>query len=178
MSTPTLSEPHSDEDDGEQYLRAFVGPRADYYLQKWSPLLLGGGRGAGFNWAAFTLFGAWLPFRKMYFFSLIFYGAIIVETIVEDLLFIGFFGMAGSPPILNSVVAIGAGIICGAYGNRWYLSHARRAISDVRARGLEKDAALVALSKRGGTSLAASLGLISLFVIVATVVLGSFFYEG
>src|SRR5262245_25293633 len=72
----------------EQELRAFVGPRADVYLRKWAPLLYGSGQ-AGFNWPAFLLAGIWLPYRKMYAVSLIFYGAIVAESVLEEVVFAG-----------------------------------------------------------------------------------------
>ena len=69
----------------------------------------------------------------MYVVTTILYAIILLNTIVERTLFV------------ESGVMVGllAGVICGAYGNRWYLSHARKVISNIRAQGLEEHAALV-----------------------------------
>ena len=64
-SIPIDSQPVPPEADDEQYFRVFVGSKADYYVERWTPLLRSSGRGAGFNWAAFFLSSFWLPYRKM-----------------------------------------------------------------------------------------------------------------
>ena len=53
----TLPAAVGSQDSQQEELRAFVGAKADYYLVKWTPLLKGWGRSAGFNWAAFFLTG-------------------------------------------------------------------------------------------------------------------------
>ena len=70
------------------------------------------------------------------------YSIILVESIVEEVLFVGVLG-AKTAAGLGQVVGFLAAIVCGAYGNRWYLSHARKVISNIRAQGLEEHAALV-----------------------------------
>lgn len=163
---PIDSESDATQSPEEQHLRAFVGSKADYYLEKWTPLQAGRGHSTGFNWAAFLLSGLWLPYRKMYSVSTIFFAIILVESIAEEVLFVGILGKAETPAGLDSVVGLVAAIICGAYGNRWYLSHARKVISDVCAQGLEQNAVTGVLSKRGGTSLGSSLGFFFLFMVV------------
>ncbi len=133
----------------EQEIRAIVGSKADYYLKKWRPVLEGKSHGAGFNWAAFFFSGLWLPYRKMYIATLIFFGVILFETILEENFFMGFLGMPEASAALGSLVGLVVAIICGIYGNRWYLSHARKVISHVRSQGLQEDAYLKALSRRG-----------------------------
>jgi hypothetical protein len=72
---PTSGEPTDEE------LTAFVGTKADYYLPRWraSQQRLG-----GFNFAAFFVSGFWLPYRKMYRTTLLFYGLVLAVCIVED----------------------------------------------------------------------------------------------
>ena len=155
----------------EQHLREFVGSKADYYLEKWSPLALEhSGRSTGFNWAAFLLSGLWLAYRKMYQVAMIFFAIILVETIAEEILFVGILGKSETPAALGRVVGLVAAIICGTYGNRWYLSHARKVVSDVRAQGIEEHAAAEMLSKRGGTSLGSSLGFFLLYMVIIVAV--------
>ena len=163
----------------EQHLRTFVGSKADYYLEKWNLLLDPARPGAGFNAAAFFLSGLWLAYRKMYRVAAVFYAAVLVEAVAEEVVFVGILGRAEAPRVSGAVVGLVAAIICGTYGNRWYLSHARRAISVVRTQGLEGDAIVETLSKRGGTSLGSSLGFLLLYMIVmfaVFVVLALFFH--
>ena len=157
------------ESSGAQHLGAFVGTNAQYYLDKWRPILSRWSPSAGFNWAAFFLSGLWLSYRKMYRLTLILYAIIILESILEDVVFVGMLGDPEPPAGLGQVVGLVAAIICGCYGNQWYLSHARRVISEVSATGLQGDDLVRTLVKRGGTSFAASLGMFVLFfaVIVA-----------
>jgi hypothetical protein len=151
----------------EQEIRAFVGSRADYYFGKWRAALEGSGKGTGFNWAAFFLSGLWLPYRKMYLATGILYGIILLESTLEEVVFVGILRKSESPPALDRVVGIAVAIICGAFGNRWYLSHTRKGVAQLRVQSLPEDSYLQALSKRGGTNIAASLGCFIIFLVAA-----------
>ena len=164
------------EDSQVTELRAFVGPNAEYYLKKWAPILHGPGGGAGMNWAAFFLSGFWFQYRKMYKLTLILYAFVLFESMVERVVFVDILGEAVAPDGLNRVVTLLLAAICGKYGNRWYLSHANKQIAQSRAGGLENEALWPALSKRGGTNLAASLGMFVLFL--ATVFAVFIFLDG
>lgn len=154
----------------EQELRAFIGKGADYYLKKWQPILGGQGRRrAGFNWAAFFLPGLWFPYRKMHKAAFIFYGISLIETILEEVLFVGILGKPESPFVLDFLYTIVVGIVCGAFGNIWYLSHTRKVTDEVRSKGLQEEAYFELLSKRGGTNLKKSLGFFILFLLIALV---------
>ena len=65
-----------------------------------------------------------------------------------------------------AAVGLVAAGVCGAYGNRWYLAHARKAISEARDRGLDPYAVSAFAADRGGTSLGASVGLFLLFLFL------------
>jgi hypothetical protein len=137
-------------------LGEFVGPRAHYYLKKWAPSF--DGRATGFNWAAAFFTGLWLPYRKMYKTSIIFYSIVLGETLLEDILFIGVLGMVESP--LYYVGFLVTGAICGIFGNRWYLAHAKKKIEEARVRGTEST-----LPSQGGTSIGKSFGFFFLFMV-------------
>jgi hypothetical protein len=170
----------------EQELRAFVGRKADYYLGKWWPALKSQGSGydqvavaglmlaqpkTGFNWAAFLLSGLWLPYRKMYKATFIFMGIILLESILEEVLFVGILGKPEPPAALGRLVGLVAAVICGAYGNRWYLSHAQKMIFQARSEEFQGDEYVKVLAQRGGTSLGASLGMFVLFIVAIVAVL-------
>ena len=137
-------------DSNTEELRAFVGPRVAYYLRKWEPVRSGTATGAGFNWAAFLLSSFWLPYRKMYVITGLLYAVVVVVTFLQDVLIIS----AGASNFVSLILAV----MCGAYGNRLYLDHAQRKITQIRAEGHEQETFHSLLSRQGGTSLVASIG--------------------
>jgi uncharacterized protein DUF2628 len=157
-------------DDSEELqvvaLRAFVGPNANYYLSKWAPALRETPGTIGMNWAAFFLSGFWFPYRKMYKVALILYACVVAETIGEDLVFVRWAGEEIVPVWFDRVTTLAFAAVCGIYGNRWYLSHATRQVSELQAQGLDKEALWNALSRRGGTSLAAALGMFLVLLLI------------
>ncbi len=159
----------------DQEVTVFVGRKAGYYLHRWAGALDGAPTSTGFNWAAFFLSGLWLPYRKMYLITAIFMGIILFESILEEVVFVGVLGRPEAPAGLGRTVGLAASIICGGWGNRWYLSHARRAAAELRSQELTEDAYLDALARRGGTNIAASLGFFALFIAA---VFGSFLALG
>jgi hypothetical protein len=68
-------------------LRAYVGARADYYLQAWQPLRAGDAAGAGVNKSAFFAGLAWLFYRKLYRPALIVLLVVFIETGISESLF-------------------------------------------------------------------------------------------
>jgi hypothetical protein len=61
-------------------------------------------------------------------------------------------------------------MVCGGFGNAWYLSHTQEAITQVRGQELTGDVYLQALAKRGGTSIVASICFLIAFFFMAGVV--------
>jgi len=165
-SAPEAPAGVSSADSTQQELMTFVGRKADYYLGKWRLLLTGAGRDAGFNWAAFFLSGFWIAYRKMYKVAIIFYAIVILESLAEEVLFIGILGKPETPAVIERIAGLAFALICGGFGNRWYYSHARRTIAEVHEEGIEGTALLDTISRRGGTSLGAALGMFLLFFIV------------
>jgi hypothetical protein len=158
----------------DQEVGAFVGRNVDYYLKKWRSVLEGtgnAGNATGFNWAAFFLSGLWLPYRKMYRAAAIFFGVILLETLLEEIVYVGFLGKPEVPGALGRFVSLIAGLVCGGFANAWYLSHTQEAITELRSQGLPEDAYLQALAKRGGTNMAASLGFMIIFIVAMLAIL-------
>ena len=151
-------------------LRAFVGLRADYYIRKWAPRLVDSEGDVGTNWAAFFLPFTWLCYRKMYRFALIFTLVLLAEAVVQEVVFVSVLGMATTPVAVHLIVNVLASIICGLYGNAWYLSHATRIIADVRAQGYDDHQVLRILARRGGTSMLAAIGVSFLVFVVSFVI--------
>jgi hypothetical protein len=155
-----------------QELAAFVGRKANYYLAKWNIAEQSIPRSTGFNWAAFFLTGLWLPYRKMYRATAILWGIIVLESILEEFVWVGMLGRPEPSSGWDAATGLVIAIFCGNFANGWYLSHARRAIAEVRASGLAGDEYLQALARRGGTNMLAALGVLVL-VVVAFAALGA-----
>jgi hypothetical protein len=141
-------------------LRAFVGARADYYLRKWAPRLQDPSGETGMNWAAFFLTALWLAYRKMYKAALILYGVMILLWFVQVGIFMFGLGMPNVPPAVSLLVNVMVCVTCGACGNSWYLAHANRAIAAARKQGLDGNELLATTARRGGTNMAAALGIV------------------
>jgi len=154
-----------------QEVRAFVGPKAGYYLKKWQAALDGTGISNGFNGAAFFLSALWLPYRKMYLITAIFFGIILLEAVLEEVVFLGILAKPEAPAALSSLFGFAAAIVCGNFGNQWYLSHTRKVITEVRSQGLPDDAHSQTLAKRGGTNIVASVGFFTLFLVATFLML-------
>ena len=154
-STATL-EPAADASESE--LRAFVGPRSDFYLRKWAPRLADSSGDCGMNWAAFFLTSFWLAYRKMYAATFVYYAAIILLMIAEQFVFVVLIGSA-VPGAVGLIVNLLVCLVCGLYGNAWYLAHTRGKIAAARKQGLQDEPLLIHLMNRGGTSLLSAFGL-------------------
>lgn len=150
----------------EGEIKAFVGKNAGYYLKKWPPPAEPYGGAMGFNWAAFLLSGFWLPYRKMYRMTLLMYGVVAGEELLEMAALAG--GLANEQTLapIGRIFGLAFSIVCGFFGNSWYLAHTRRMIGQLRTLDMQPEAYREALVRRGGTSLAASLGMFCLFVVV------------
>jgi hypothetical protein len=152
----------------EGELRAFVGPRSDYYLRKWAPRLEDPKGEVGMNWAAFFLTAFWMAYRKMYAATFIFYGVVMLLTIVQQVAFVGILGSEAVPAGVGLIVNIAVALVCGLCGNAWYLNHTRRKIAAAQAQGLQGENLNYHLARRGGTSLAASFGMVFLGSLAIT----------
>jgi hypothetical protein len=153
-------------DDYTSALRAFVGAKSDYYLRKWAPRLQDPAGETGMNWAAFFLTALWLAYRKMYKATFLFYAAVVGLWLAQVGVFMFALGLPQVPPIVSLVVNLMICLVCGAFGNGWYLNHANRIIASIRRQGIEGESLRLALAQRGGTSLAAALGLMFAPLIV------------
>jgi hypothetical protein len=138
---------------GIDELRAFVGGNAVYYLRKWTPRLTSPDGECGMNWAAFFLTSMWMFYRKMYRNGLICIGAGMLTSLGLNVLFLLAFRTPTVPFSATLIVNVLFCLVCGAFGNAWYLSHTERKIAMARAQGLTGDRLLFTLQQRGGTSL-------------------------
>jgi Protein of unknown function (DUF2628) len=158
----------------EAEIRAFVGRNAKYYLRKWSAPLGDFAQATGFNWAAFLLSGFWILYRRMYRVALIAFSIVAVPAVVTGIPEAAGLADQGTIKALNAVgnlCGFAFAIVCGNFGNAWYLAHTKRQIAQVRELGLAEEAYLRALARRGGTSFFGALGLFALFLVAIYIVL-------
>ena len=151
-------------------LRAFVGPRADKYLRKWTPRLDNPVDGdCGFNWAAFFLTSYWLGYRRMYAGAFLVTATFVGLGIGQEVLFVKVLKLRAVPIGVNLIVWAMVHFVCGLYANRWYLTRAQAAVAAAHQQRLEGQMLLLNLVNRGGTSW---LGILAafLFTFLASVI--------
>ena len=149
----------------ESEIRAFVGSNSKYYLKKFLPSATGKISISNFNLGALFFGILWLPYRKIWKVAYMFYGIIVVEMILEMIIFQGILHRE-VPVVWDRISGIIPAVICGQFGNRWYYSQMCNVISELRPDEYPDESYLKKLSERGGTNLAASFGLFILFIIV------------
>jgi uncharacterized protein YneF (UPF0154 family) len=136
------------EEGREARLRAAVGPRADFYLDRWKKMDETGRR-ASWNWAACLLNVFWFAYRKMWVPMLAMGLVYLVATPLID---------PANPTQLRIVMftLVGLSFLTGTFGNWLY----RRQVEQLIARtpAVDDEAARAALNEKGGTSLAAAIG--------------------
>ena len=131
----------------ESEARAVFGPRADYYLRKWRETNRG-----GFNWAGFFFSGVWLAYRKMYGPAAILFTCVVVEAIVEEIVFVHSMGLPEVPKAIDRAVSLAVALICGRFGNKWYFDRVYRLVGRARAQMADQVERVRWLESRGGTT--------------------------
>jgi hypothetical protein len=168
-SVPPFPPTHEESSLQVDDLRVFVGKREEYYLPAWAPVLKGYGHNAGFNWCAFFFTVMWMAYRKMYFFAFLFMGVGVAVSIIQEVVCTVYFGLPESPRFADRIATLIFSLICGSFGNRWYLYHAQQQIAKVQTIGLSREESQRRIASRGGTSLLKAV--LFMFVLAAFVVL-------
>lgn len=132
----------------EEAARIFVGKNYEYYWHKWAVTERRASK-QSWNWAAFVFGFAWMAYRKMYLYSLIFIGVMVLESAFE--LAFHF------PYYVGQGVNLAIGVMFGVYGNHAYRLHVDRSVLAITA-GRSVEASRSALERQGGTSVVASVG--------------------
>lgn len=128
----------TDEESGisDELLLAFVKTKQDVYLRKWK-------KPSYWNWASFLFGPMWLAYRKMYVEMVIYFGIITLSTLFEVLTDASSFIY-----VLDRLVWI----LAGVYGNKIYYRKAKKTIEEIMFLHKDKEARLLLISKKGGTS--------------------------
>src|SRR5262245_45836022 len=101
----------------EAELRAFFGPRADYYLAQWR-----GTARRPYNLAAALFSGFWLPFRRLYRHAAVFWAVALGLVVSAKLL-------PALPKPVEPLIQVAMFSTCAAFGNGWYLARAREMVA-------------------------------------------------
>lgn len=142
----------------QDQLRAFVGPRAEYYLRSWDRSdVRAASRLRRFNWAAFCLTLVWLLYRRMYRRFLVVLVVLVgwdmvVEIVLRAALaksketFIELFMRLA---VVERFVPIVFCVILGIFGTHWYYLHARHQITVLTTAG---QGDLATITRAGGNN--------------------------
>lgn len=135
---------------GDESLELFIGKNYDYFTRKWAIAEQKKSK-QSWNWAAFLLGFAWMAYRKMYLYSWIFIGVIIVEILCEYAF--------NLPDKLSNAINIGIAVTFGWQGNYLYKLHAEKKIKEITAMN-SPEQAKIELAKQGGTNIGAAIGFV------------------
>ncbi|HEV2865944.1 MAG TPA: TIR domain-containing protein [Allosphingosinicella sp.] len=128
----------------EERWRAAVGPKADFYIERWRRMEAKNSA-YDWNWAACLASLYWFAYRKMWVPMAGLAAAFVV------------LGLLGTPsPVMGKVtlfLSIGLTFVTGAFGNDLYRKHIAKLVG--QASSLDDPAALEQLSRRGGVSVPA-----------------------
>jgi hypothetical protein len=148
----------------EAELRAFFGPRANYYLAQWH-----GTARRRYNVAAFLLSGLWLPFRRLYRHALVLWGGVLGLGLV-DYVASANLGRPAIPKAVDLLLTFAIPALCAVFANGWYLARAQDAIASVRVRSLPPEQHLAEVAQAGGTRAWHSVAFVVAYVLIVFVV--------
>ena len=155
-------------DSAEQDLASFVGPNAEYSIERFRQSE--SGAGASWHWPAFFITSGWLLYRKMWFYAFAYIILLPVTLVIVFALLGLVIGEAVADAVFQIVYLGIACVFVPIIANRLYFHHARRRIAKVHAGTAGSSASSEALAAAGGTNLVAALLL--LLVPLAGIVAG------
>ena len=143
--------------------KIFVAKNYEYFLRKWEIAEQKKSK-QSWNWAAFLLGFSWMAYRKMYLYSWIFIGVVIVEMLCEYAF--------GFPDKLSNAISLAIAVTFGLQGNSWYKLHVEKKVKEITAMNTPEQAK-IELARQGGTSIGAAIGfvvaLLAIIILVAVV---------
>jgi hypothetical protein len=146
--------------DDEQ-LAAAIGPKADWYLERWRRMDARNGT-TSWSWAACFANVFWLAYRKMWVPMILLLVAIMVLAVLGS----------ASPAMAKATLLLNLGLsfLTGYFGVHWHRKQTERLVAQTA--GMERAAALDQLRSRGGvsqTALFVLIGLAALLTLLAVV---------
>ncbi len=141
----------------EEYIRAFVKKRADYYVKKWKKFIEGKGK-TSWNWASFFFLHIWFAYRKMYTEAII---LVIILSLISSTVTRVSFKLIQNPEsvsllfllflliLLNLAVIISVGM----FGNYIYYEKFLNVLKEIDNPEIPEEEKIKILEERGGTSI-------------------------
>jgi len=159
VAPPTPPPPSPGEQEAR--LRAAVGPKADWYLERWRRMATGG-TWLSWNWPAFLATFFWFAYRRMW----------LPLAVAVGLFLLADFTVSRDPGLrpLGWLFLFAIALAAGGAGNALYRRQVKRLVA--RADGLDQPVALAQIGAQGGISvpgLATSLGIFFLLFIATAV---------
>lgn len=148
----------------EPYIRAFVGEKYAFYARHWGDMQRKNSL-QSWNWAAFLLGVLWMAYRKMYAYSALVIGGVVLEGMVEEAL--------GLPEALTTAINIAIAVTLGLHGNYLYKLHVEKKTREIVALHSKREWAMAEVTRQGGTNAWAALGFLLLFVLILAVLLAA-----
>ncbi len=132
----------------DDLLAVYVGPqRAEYYKARFDKLASGGS--IGWHWPAFFFSSAWLLYRKMWLYALLY--IIVVPTILSVVTMLVFGAAVGTMIYYTAYVVYGF-ILMPLFANRLYYGHAKAKIDKISSLNMSEAQVVQELARKGGTS--------------------------
>lgn len=137
---------------GDDLLTAFVGPEnTDYYVERFARLD-GNGPPVYWHWPAFFVTTAWLLYRKMWLWALVY--SLVVPMVMVGLL--AGLALAVGPEVADIIYTVVYGIfsfvVVPILANRLYYEHAKKKVAAITAGGGSESEQQELARKKGGTS--------------------------
>ena len=140
----------------EDECKAFIGKKADYYIEKWS-LMEKACSKISWNWGAFLLGLLWMLYRKMYFYSLIVLGIAIGQGIITEL--------SGLGKFFDLWLVLIISLLFGLFGNYLYYIHTKSKILKIK-RTAKEELLVAELVRKGGTTWAAPIIFVFMYLLI------------
>lgn len=131
---------------------AYVGPqRAEYYKERFEKIASGGGS-IGWHWPAFFFTSAWLLYRKMWLYALLY-----IFAVPFAVSFIAGMISAFTSPLMIVPLYYGGYFIYGfilmpMFANRLYFGHVKTKVDKISSLNLSEGQMAEELARKGGTS--------------------------
>jgi hypothetical protein len=148
----------------EGELRSFVGPRANYYLERFRRLQAGTSA-FPFNFSAFFFSMGWLLYRRLHRIFWIALAVMIAESLLSEWVARAFLGLQATSVTYRQIVTLAYAVTVGSFANTWYYRHAARRLAGLKVNDATDEQIAQAGGVRWGPPLVFVAVLLSLLIL-------------
>jgi uncharacterized protein DUF2628 len=149
----------------EAELRCFIGPRADYYLERFRRLDQGSPSPMPFNFSAFFFSLGWLLYRRLHRIFWIVVAIVAVESVLSDWVATELLGLQETSATYNELLTLVYAVSIGAFANRLYYRYAARLLARLKAKAATEEQIAQAGGVRWGPPLLFVAVMLSLLIL-------------